>query len=60
MRLTRRQAEYQALRAEVAEYKRYMRSPHSPSVLSDREDGAQISRVMAFEDKLRQHGYEPY
>lgn len=56
--MTKGQALYHARRAYAAEYHRKMGDPMSQGRSSDRIDSAQWSAELAFDHRLREHGFD--
>lgn len=56
--MTRKQAEYQARRAQEAAYNRAMHNPMGAGRNRDRQDSADRNGRLAYAAKLREHGFE--
>ena len=57
--MTQKQAQYQARRAAVAEFSARMSDNHAPGKASQRFDSAELSARLAYDSKLREHGFSP-
>jgi hypothetical protein len=56
--ISRKQAEYHARRAYDKEYRKKLHDPGGPGRASELEDAAQYSANLAYEAKLKEHGYK--